>query len=284
MGTSSIQVHRLQPSVLLAAATGAETDADVFERVWAKLPIGAGDWRGHCFLEEEDGLFLKGLEVPMRCSTQMWRRRWDVTREARNLARAGTVQPGSDGPLEVPEIVGWGEETRFGISRRSFLLLKQVRDSVPFNEIANDQSGGLAQSVGADRLGVFREVGRLVRHVHAAGVCHGDLASRNVLLTREGSGSGSGPDARPHAMMIDIPRALWPRTRWRMSVHRRTDLYRITKSAIRQGASEEEARALLDEAAGDEAADVMAKTLLIKAIRQRLKRKARSYWWRWTGT
>ena len=64
---------------------------------------------------------------------------------------------------------------------------------------------------------------------------------------------------------------------------RRTDLYRITKSAIRQGASEEEARALLDEAAGEEAADVMAKTLLIKAIRQRLKRKARSYLWRWTG-
>ena len=85
-------------------------------------------------------------------------------------------------------------------------------------------------------------------------------------------------------MLIDIPRARWPRTAWRRSVLRRTDLYRITKSSIRQGASDEEARALLDEAAGPEAADVMHKTMLIKAIRKRLRRKARSYFWRWTGT
>ncbi len=273
MGQSTIVVHRLQPSALLEAS-GVDTDVDVFERVWALLGIGEGNWRGHLLLDDEGGLFLKGLAVPMRCSTQMWRRRWDVTREARCLARASRV------PMEVPEIVGWGEEKRAGISRRSFLLLKRIHDSVPFNEIAGDQSGALAESVGANREGVFREVGGLIRRVHEAGVRHGDLASRNILLTRDSDG--------PHAMMIDIPRARWPRTAWHRAVLRRTDLYRITKSSIRQGASEAEARALLDEAAGneaagDEAAHVMAKTLLIKAIRKRMKRKARSYVWRWTG-
>ena len=232
MGKPSFQIHRLQPSALLEFEG---TDEDVFEHVWALLGIGRDDWRAHGFLEEEGGLFLKGLAVPMRCSTQMWRRRWDIVREARNLARAGSV------PIEVPEIVGWGEEKRDGISRRSFLLLKKIQGSVPFNEIAGDETGELAASVGGDREEVFREVGRLIGSVHAAGVRHGDLASRNILLTR-------GPEG-PHAMLIDIPRARWPRTAWRRSVLRRTDLYRITKSSIRQGASDEEARALLDEAA-----------------------------------
>lgn len=261
----SFQVHRLAPSHLLAADA---TDEEVFERVWARLDMGDG-WRGYRFLEEEGGLFLKGLAIPLRCRTQMWRRRWDVTREARKTARALTV------PLEVPEIVGWGEENRRGIPRRSFLVSTLIRDSFSLGEIANDDSGALAASLGGDRERVFREAGALIRGFHATGVRHGDLAARNVLLARR-------PDG-PHAMIIDIPRARWPRSGWRRNVRRRQDLYRITKSAIREGASEQEARALLDEAAGERAADVMAKTLLIKAIRQRLKRKTRSYIWRWTG-
>lgn len=264
--SSFFQIHRLMPSALLQADG---TDEAVFERVWARLDIGPDAWRGHCFLEDEGGLFLKGLNVPMRCSPKMWRRRWDITREARKLARAAAVS------IEVPEIVGWGEEKRAGIARRSFLLLKRIHDSVPFNEIANDETGELAATVGEDRMGVFREVGRLIRCIHAAGMRHGDLASRNILLTRESDG--------PKSMPIDIPRARWPVTSWRRNVLRRIDLYRITKSAMKEGASKEEARALLDRAAGDEAAEVMAKTLLIKAINRRLKRKARSYFWRWTG-
>ena len=87
--------------------------------------------------------------------------------------------------------------------------------------------------------------------MHAAGIFHRELSGRNVLVV-----DGEGP-APPRVLFIDCPRAERPRFALRTGYLRRTDLLRLTRSAIKLGASENEARTLLESAGAEHATTIL---------------------------
>lgn len=267
MSDRSLRVERLLPCSLLSEG---RDDAARFEAVWSQMDMRPGTWRARRFLDDDGGLFLKSMAIPMVCNTQMWRRRWDIHREAKNFARLGRDA------LRVPEVVAWGAESLGGIPTRSFLIEKRIHGAVAFSTYAESCADTTPDSPERPRVERgFRAVGRLVGKMHAVGLFHGDLATRNLMI-------GNAPE-EPVVTLIDIPRAHWPRTPIGRAQLRRQDLYRITKSTLRRGVDAGLALELLKEAAGPEAEEVLERTLRITAIRKRLTRKARLYRWRWTG-
>lgn len=247
-------------------AEGASDAREAFETVWERLAIGR-DWRARRIVADERGgaFFVKGMRIPPVAGTQHWMRRFHIGWEFHNLVAF------RDAGIALPTPLGWGCETRAGLPMRSFLVTRVIPACVDLEQILRDPDAhGLGD---AQRRDVFRSAGREIRRMHDAGITHGDLSCRNVLVRLDG-------DA-PRVVVIDVPRA---RRHARLPVRgRRTDLYRITKSALRWQARPEDVRALLEEIAGTEAAAILDSTRRIRAIRRRARRKIRREFWLATG-
>ena len=70
---------------------------------------------------------------------------------------------------------------------------------------------------------------------------------------------------------------------FRRAMTRRTDLYRIVKTAFRDGAPEALVRTMLERAAPDDLEAILRAAQAIRSIRSRARRKVRIWMWRWLG-
>lgn len=232
---------------------------ELFEATWSQLGVDAEHWHRSVQLDCDGGLFVKGMYVRLVPNPQHFLRRWHVQREFRNLVawrRSG---------LEIPTALAWGCERRFGIPVRSFLVQRVIRDGVDFARYVR----GATDS--AQRLAMFRAVGEAVGALHRAGWIHGDLACRNLMVRQDGG-----------VVFVDLARVK-PTDPDRLDWRRRKELYRLVKSADKCGASDDEVRAMLDAAAGDDAGAVIDATRSLRAYDRRYARKWRTWCWRVTG-
>jgi tRNA A-37 threonylcarbamoyl transferase component Bud32 len=245
-----------EPSPLLRASSD---DPAVFQTVWQLLEIG-DDWRARCFVGEHDSLFLKGMQIPAWTGSQHWARRFHIGREFRNLVRFRALD------LPFPRPLAWGCEMRAGLTLRAFLIEWAIPDSIDFEHfiLAPD-----CVATPEQRRRVFERVGSAVRRMHDQRVFHRDLACRNVLV--------QDPTREARIYLIDLPLA---RASERRSGRLR-DLYRLTKTALRWGALDDDILVMLREAAGDEARDILAMTRRVRQERRRLIRKLRARTWFW---
>ena len=97
--------------------------------------------------------------------------------------------------ISVPRVFAWGVERRLGILRRCFLVLDRIQGAVDLRRLQREDDDT------ARRWAVLRAVGESVRQMHAAAVCHRDLAGRNLLIV---GWDEAGP---PQVIFIDCPRA-----------------------------------------------------------------------------
>lgn len=201
----------------------AATEVESFERIWAMLPVAravnrVGSGPGACF--------LKGQRLPLSWALRHWLRPPGILREVESLdwLRAAGIP--------VPRVLGFGRLRRCGVLRRCLLLLERIPNALDL-----EQRLGRRESA-AERILLFRAVGRVVARMHAESFYHRNLATRNLLI-RDGV---SGPEV----LIIDCPRAEWGRFAPRAAFLRRVDRLNLTRSALRCGASDAELRCLLD--------------------------------------
>jgi len=206
----------------------APTRAESFERVWSMLPAGRGVNRVGL---GPTGCFLKGQRLPLSWALRHWFRPPGISREvqALNWLRASGVP--------APCVLGFGIFRRFGVLRRSWILLERISD-------AEDLAQRLERREGeAERFHLFEAVGRAIARMHAASLYHRNLAARN-LVVRDGM---SGPEV----FIIDCPRAEWARFPPRTAFLQRDDQIKLVRSVLRCGAGDDEVRCML-EALGSE--------------------------------
>lgn len=238
--------------------------AEAFAAIWKELDIGS-DWRAHRFLACDGGLFLKGNRVPSWSHPQMWMRRYHIEREFHVLRQL------RDAGLSTAEPIAMGVELRGHIPVRSFLLEQRIQPALNLEEVLRAPSGRISAG---ERREILLRAGDAVRRMHRAGVAHGDLACRNLLVHFRPAGLD--------VVLLDLPRArLHPgRTPARM---RRKDLYRIAKSALRCGASTADLTLLLGQASRVGAESIVASVRSIRSVRGRHARKLRIALWRAFG-
>lgn len=222
-------VEIVQPTSLLETVPDPE---QTFERIWDMIPMDRPKrlWR---FLPEL-GLFIKGRKADLSYS------RKNLVRSRRIATEITALEAFAERGLPVPEIVAWGSERRRGISTRSFLMLRLFENVI-------DLERYLLNGVDTERPGrrgaVFVVVGELIRQLHDAGCVHRDLSHRNILVHLDGE--------QPTVRLIDCPHGRFGIPAGRMRRARREDLFRITRSVLRAGATEPEVVAMLESAAVD---------------------------------
>jgi tRNA A-37 threonylcarbamoyl transferase component Bud32 len=113
----------------------------------------------------------------------------------------------------------------------------------------------------------------LIRQLHEAGCIHRDLSDRNILVHLDGD--------EPVVRLIDCPHGRFGLSTSRMARARREDLFRITRSVLRAGATEQEIVAMLEAAAVDhvEAAIRIARTSFETGVDRSYRRRL----WLMTG-
>jgi tRNA A-37 threonylcarbamoyl transferase component Bud32 len=231
-----------------------------FEAAWTRLGVLDDNWRGHRILPDA---FVKGLEVPLVCSTQAWRRRWDIRHEGRNLAAI------ADQGAPVPELLAWGEELRAGLPLRGWLSTRPLADAESIAPvIVRHVADGTTQQLG-ERLVA---VGQALRRFHDAGWVHLDLSVRNAVVQRVGDGW--------QGWIVDLARAERPVSRPDYDAGRRVDLYRLAKTAFRRKLEPEHVTTMIEAAAPGEGARITELTRSIRGIRNRYLRMARYHAWR----
>jgi len=253
--------HRIEvsrPNSLLPHSADGEP---AFLEVWDLIPIGS-DWRARIELDIDGGLFLKGSRIPMLARPQHWMRRFDLRREFAALARLSRLG------LPIPEPFALGVESRWGIPRRAFLLERRISGGMDLDRVLRGSE--LSER---DRMAAAVAAGALVRRLHCAGLYHGDLACRNLLVRTSPNGT--------EAFAIDLPRLVAARraSSWR----RRKDLLRLAKTARRCGARDTELVALLEAATGANPAHLLRASRQTGRIRIRPIRKLRIWIWRAIG-
>jgi tRNA A-37 threonylcarbamoyl transferase component Bud32 len=225
-------VEIVQPTPLLKTVADP---CEVFERIWAMIPKDRPKrlWK---FMPEQ-GLFIKGRTAEVSFSRKNLVRSRRIATEIKALA--GFAERG----LPVPEVVAWGSERRLGIATRSFLVLRLFVNVI-------DLERYLLEEPDVDRPGrraaVFVAVGRLIGQLHEAGCIHRDLSDRNILVHLDGD--------EPTVRLIDCPHGVFGIAARKMQRARREDLFRITRSVLRAGATDEEIVAMLEAAAVDNVA------------------------------
>lgn len=250
-------VEVLEPTSLLPENG---SDRELFDAAWSRLGVNAEHWHRSMRLDLDGGLFLKGLYVRPVLDAQHFLRRWHVQSEFRNLVAL------RDTGLDIPVALAWGCQRRFGVPVRSFLVQREIRGGLDFEQYIRRTRDP------EERLATFRAVGEAVRELHRAGWIHGDLACRNLMVRPEGKG----------VVLVDLARVK-PAHPQRLDWRRRKELYRLVKSADKCGASDEEVRTMLEAAAGDAAPAVIASTRALRSVASRTSRKWRTWVWRVTG-
>ena len=234
--SAAISVHVRVPSALAAASS---RDAARFEAVWARLPDD--DDHVNRFTDVENGtLFLKGQVTPLLWGLRHALSPPGILRELRGL------QWMRDAGIMVPDVIAWGVERRLGVVRRCFLVLDRIRDAVDLRRLGRDDDDPVR------RRAVLETLGRVVARMHTASLFHRDLSGRNVLVTGWDGGK------QPEIVLIDCPRAERGRYGPRIAFLRRADLYRLTRSVLKLGATDDEARLLLDTAGARDPETVLA--------------------------
>jgi tRNA A-37 threonylcarbamoyl transferase component Bud32 len=228
-------VEIVQPSPLLPEETGPVSDAhEAFERIWEMIPKNRPKRLWGFF--PEMGLFIKGRTAEVSLSRKNYVRSRRIATEI--TALAGFRSRG----LPVPEVVAWGTERTMGITTRAFLMLRLFDNVIDFERYLLDDPD-------SDRPGrrsaVFPVVGRLIRQLHDAGCVHRDLSDRNILVHLDGD--------EPTVRLIDCPHGRFGIPAASMQRARREDLFRITRSVLRAGATDAEVTAMLEAAAVDDA-------------------------------
>jgi tRNA A-37 threonylcarbamoyl transferase component Bud32 len=242
----------------------SSNDPAAFQTVWQLLEIGS-DWRARCFVGERDSLFLKGMQIRAWTRSQLWARRFHIGREFQNLLRFRALE------LPFPRPLAWGCQSRAGLPLRAFLLARTIPDSVDLERFIEKAPDGA--DTPEHREHVFRLVGRAVRRMHDLRVFHGDLACRNVLV--------QDPAGETRIYLVDLARASEHSSPRACRRARRIDLYRLAKTALRWGAHEDDILAMLREAAGEEASEILARTRRVRQERRRVIRKLRARAWFW---
>ena len=230
------------------------TESQVFERIWAMLPEGRGVNRVG---SGPGGCFLKGQALPLSWALRHWFRPPGIPREVEALTRLRGAG------IRVPRVLGFGMLRRWGLLRRSLLLLEHISDAEDLAQCLGRRSSD------EERLRVFEAVGRAVARMHAVSFHHRNLSARN-LLVRDGV---SGPEV----LVIDCPRAEWARFAPRTAFLRRDDRLRLVRSALRCGASDAEVRRLLEALGADEVERIVE--LARDSIRRRRSRPLRARAW-----
>lgn len=130
-------------------------------------------------------------------------------RELRVTARA------RERGVPVPEIafVAW---TPGGLSRL-YLATVRVPGSRNLDEVLRDEPPGRARAL------ALRAAARAVREMHDAGLVHGDLNFRNVMIT-ESEGS-------PEGFVLDLDRSFFPESL--TDDHRAANLARLLRSVLK---------------------------------------------------
>jgi tRNA A-37 threonylcarbamoyl transferase component Bud32 len=231
-----------------------------FAAAWERLALPEGAWRMHRI---HDDAFVKGLVVPMVCHTQAWRRRWDIRREAANLEALA----GKDAP--IPELLAWGEELRAALPVRGWLSTRPLADA---ESIAPVIVRHVADGTTAELTERLVAVGQALRRFHQTGWVHLDLSVRNAVVQRAGDGWDG--------WIVDLARALRPRSRPDFDAGRRVDLYRLAKTAFRRKLEPEHVTTMIEAAAPGEGARITELTRSIRSIKNRYLRMARYHAWR----
>jgi 3-deoxy-D-manno-octulosonic acid kinase len=167
--------------------------------------------------------------------------------------------------VPVPEILAWGVEWSGLLPVRTLLLEQRIPGAEDLDAFIRRERAEAA------RRRVLGAVGDAVRQLHDAGLFHGDLATRNVLVRPEPSGVD--------VWFIDCPRAKLHVARWRHDYLARRDRALLSHHMTRAGAARDEVRMLL-EACGEEHLDVATQ---YAENRERERRNPRSQLWLWSG-
>lgn len=252
------RIEVFEPTDLLGDDAGG---ANAFERVWREMPIGR-DWRSRITLGQPGGIFLKGNQIPAIAWLQHWLRRFHVQREYEALARLRHLGLPSAAPLAL------GVESLWGIPRRAFLLQRHIADALDVEQILRGDA-----PAGEERTRALRAAGAVVRRLHLAGLYHGDLACRNLLVQK----SADGWQAYP----VDVPRLVAARRK--SAWLRRKDLFRLAKTALRCDPTPRELAALVGSAAGEDPARILHAVRQSRKVQVRLVRKVRIAMWRAIG-
>lgn len=230
-----------------------------FDGAWERLALPAATWRAHRVLPDA---FLKGMAVPLLRGTQMWRRRWDIAREAHNLSVL------AKSAVPAATLLAWGEDRRARLPVRAWLLTTLIPQAEDLEQVV--RRAAAAGSVNA--LGpVLDAAGAAVGALHAAGWAHDDLASRNIMVQMCADG--------PRAFLTDLARAAAHAPGRRRRTAQRVDLYRLAKTTLKHGLPDALAARLLDAAAPGQGAVTVSMTRRIKAITNRYTRMARYHAW-----
>jgi tRNA A-37 threonylcarbamoyl transferase component Bud32 len=240
-GNGRVSVH---VAVDTSLARTEAPDQETFEQVWEQRPASPAL---QTIRLVDDRFFLKCRHVPSWADVKAIRTSGRVVHEARFLERM------CGAGVSIPRTLAWGEERRFGIPVRSFLLTRAVRGARSLREFMRTAAEG-----GRDRASVLRGVGELVWRLHSAGLYHRDLSTRNLLV---------GEDGRLFA--IDCPRGIANRLAARHAALRRGDLLRLGHSLLRDGASEAELSCVFEMARVDRRASLLAAVLRRAEERER---------------
>lgn len=214
-------IRRVEARVPNSLVPTAAEEPTAFERVWERLPASEQE-NVFTFVEEDGGLFVKGQQPMRRGRPTPARRRRRILNEVRSLRRLAELE------LPVPELVAWGVEEDHGVVQRSFLVLRQIPEAVSLDEFLSS-----ATVTAATRAGVLSQVGGVVRRLHECSVFHRDLSARN-LMVQQGAGGHCA------VWIIDCPRAEESRLPLRRGFLRRADLYRLARSLLKVGATDDE--------------------------------------------
>lgn len=277
------EVEVFRPTDLVAEDS---CERDAFEAVWRRMPIGDKSWRGHGVLSiGNERLFVKAIRVGLGMKGRRGRRHWFV--QAMKAIRTGLgmqVKPGKrrwgiqrevaawkqlgDSGLPLAQPVAWGVERMFGQPLRSFLVMDFLDGGVDLEQWLRARAKEVDVGATEPRREVVRRAGELVARLHALGWVHGDLATRN-LFVRDGNGE-------PRFVLIDLAQARRSDGRGWLAVK---DLYRLAKTALKAGLTEDEAIELLRPAGGERAREIVERTLQIRTIRSQHLRKLRYQAW-----
>lgn len=163
----------------------------------------------HADSREESGFYLKvfhGGAGGANCK--------DIFRESKALRAWRQGMALDEAGFKVPLTIAAGEQRRFRLLRRAFILTRKV-DGEPLQKFLHGLMDAAVDksSLTAKRAGL-RRMGSLVRQFHLEGFVHGDMVASNILAAR-------ADDGVPVFYLMDndrtrrypgwLPQSLWKR-------------------------------------------------------------------------